>query len=450
MPTFVPGNLGCLELFLPCIVHACVLSCNNVSVFVVACQYRCKGMWTLLLWIVAVFVIIYTLHGPYVFASFCGAYYMQHNYNLSTKILQHENIPATISTTSSPGRSPSIPPTLTRDPFIVKSGTCSRDYIVSQDTIFHCIQSPNYPEQYPSSESCRIRVTAFRPGDSLTAIDFATRVGDTLALKWYYPYKCGDRGTMSALGDWQYENKKTRSLNDRGYLNFTGLVGGPCNFTCVDYSSDWLLIDWTPLAAPNPLFAVNATGWKVCYIPRKILGKTSPVNLTCAAPAPVCAPEFYLIYLWSVYIGAGCIFLFSLFVCYCGKTIGACFDVCCWFNCGVARCCCDVCYNACVRADTVLRRRARVRDARIAARNAAYEKVSASCNLRHCVRFFFVRFNFINGISVSYLVSFSSVFFVAPCPIVPTESPGYQAPAFHWCWPRRPTSTGCICVEMLW
>ena len=332
-------------------------------------------MWTLLLWMVVAFIIIYTLYGPYMFASFCGAYYMQHNYNLSTDILQHEHIPATISTTSSPGRSPSRKQT--RDPFNVDSGTCLKDDIISQNTVLHCVQSPNYPDHYPSSESCRIDVAKFYPGDSLTAIDFATRVGDKLTLRWRYPYKCGNDGNMDVLGDWKYiTSSRKRRISSRGYRDFEGLVGGPCNFTCLDFGST-LIIEWKPRDKPNPLSVINATGWKVCYNPREIEGERSNVvdDLACAAPAPVCAPEFYLIYLWTVYIGAGCLFLFSLFVCYCGKTIGACCDVCCLFNRGVVRCCYDVCYNACVRADAVVRRRAHRRNTRIAARNSAYEKV---------------------------------------------------------------------------
>ena len=321
------------------------------------------------------------------FASFCGAYYMQHNYNLSTKILQHENIPATISSTFPSDRSPSIARTQTRDPFFVNSGTCSKDDIISQGTVLHCVQSPNYPQPYPSSVGCRIFVKRFYPGDSLTAMDFATRVGDTLALKWSSHYiKCGNEHTMSALGDWQYENRDTRGEDPDGYRNFSGLVGGPCNFTCFGYGNT-LIIEWKPLAEPNPVSTVNVKGWKVCYKPREIGAESSHAHLTCAAPDPVCAREFYVIYLWAVYIGAGCLFLFSLFVCYCGRTVGACCDVCCWFNCGVAWCCCEACYDACLRADTVLRRRADRKYTRIAARNAAYEKVSACCNLRHYVSF---------------------------------------------------------------
>ena len=320
------------------------------------------------------------MHGPYIFGSICGAYFMQHNYNLSTNI-HPGSIPPTelpFSSTLSPDRtSPPISPT-TQTPFQIISGSCTKNYAVSHNKIIHCVQSPNYPEYYPSAESCHISIPRYRRGDSLTATDFATRVDDTLQVRWknYYANECGNEGIMSANGDLKYD---PHNYDSYGYLNFSGLVGGPCNFTCT--SSTDLTIKWWSAAKPGNSI-ITAKGWKLCYEPATFtpFGTRTDFNLQCAAPSPFCAPEFYVAFLWASYIGVGFLFLISLFVCYCGRSLGACVDACCLFNCGVARCCCDVCFNACLRADVVAQGREKAIHARVSAQHAAYNKVASIVN----------------------------------------------------------------------
>ena len=346
-------------------------------------------MWTLLLWFCATFLLIYISYGPYIFASVCGAYYMQHNFNLSTEIAH----PESIKTTASPFPSTLSPTTL--NPFLIYSGSCTQSYTVSHNRNLHCVQSPNYPFDYPSDRSCRIGIKKFYAGDSLTAIDFATRVGDTLKITWEDIYECGNEGITSSLGDAKYVPDETDDYLDYGYRNFSGLVGGPCNFTCDRYSaysfSLPLRIDWKPVARAESTNSASqsnnsARGWKLCYEPAKIRGVVADFQLQCTAPATVCAPEFYIAYLWVTYIGVIFLFLFSLFVCYCGVTVGACLDACCWLGCGVTRCCYDVSYNACLRADVVARGRENEINARVSARYVRYEKVCASCHRNQDLR----------------------------------------------------------------
>ena len=258
---------------------------------------------------------------------------MQQHYNLSTKIHPY-SIPPTelpFSSTLSPDRtSPPISPT-TQTPFVIVSGKCTKNYTVSRNKIIHCVQSPNYPEYYPSAESCHISIPRYRRGDSLTATDFATRVDDTLQLSWenHYANECGNEGIMSAKGDLKYD---PHNYDSYGYRNFSGLVGGPCNFTCRGsiYSSDsfkQLYVDWKPAAKPGNSM-ITAKGWKLCYEPATFtpFGTRTDFNLQCAAPSPFCAPEFYVAFLWASYIGVGFLFLISLFVCYYGISLGACVD----------------------------------------------------------------------------------------------------------------------------
>ena len=147
---------------------------------------------------------------------------------------------------------------------------------------------------------------------------------------------------------------------------FSGAVGGPCDFGCTTNQSGAMEIRWnvsrTPLfdwtggggasssntstTPQTPLAPTNS--WKLCFDPKYThtdddnshpppVSSPRTTALQCAAPAPVCHPDAFFYYLAVAYLAALVSLVLSFAVCCCGQCLGRCCDVCCLVSAGTCR-----------------------------------------------------------------------------------------------------------------
>ena len=143
------------------------------------------------MFLVVPFLLVYPVFGPYIFYSVCGPFYMQRHFSWSALFAPPYEF--TNQSIVNHHRHSVIP-----TPFVITDGSCGHSHHSLHGIRLPCVESPRYPQPYPRDEHCSVNYSPSSTGGSLTAIDFSTTVGDTLAIVWDSG-QCSNSATHDAI-----------------------------------------------------------------------------------------------------------------------------------------------------------------------------------------------------------------------------------------------------------